>query len=213
MLRRLCRALCTFRREFLAIPPDRPYVNAGRHADQSPPMARRRLPQRLGRFIEAHGNSLWYWDQDAINANLYAPILPLPTGGCAGAGLKSKWRDIALRRAASAKPARRPRSFTTAQRKSLALPRHREEETALFRLSAKTDWRSANPLGLAWYHMPEFLPRSLAIALGRGLHADCARPTKTSPNATQGFGGVKRLGRFWARARRATCAACETDGH
>lgn len=184
----------TFRREFLGIPPDRPYVNAGVMLINLRRWRAEGLPQRLGRFIETHGNSLWYWDQDAINANLYDAILPLPYRWNVQAQVyKSKWRryrnserDI---REACLKPAilhystaEKPWRFRAIVKKKLLY----------FDYLAKTDWRSSNPLGLPWYHMPEFYMDQLLTRLGIDYTLIVRILRRLRRMVAQGFGGAKR---------------------
>jgi lipopolysaccharide biosynthesis glycosyltransferase len=148
----------TFRREFLGIPADRPYVNAGVMLVNLRRWRAEGLAQRLGRFIEAHGNSLWYWDQDAINAILHDAILPLPYRWNVQAQVyKWKWRRYRGSESGIRDACRRPAviHYSTAE-KPWRFRAIVKRKLLYFDYLAKTDWRGANPLGLAWYHMPEF---------------------------------------------------------
>lgn len=200
-----------FRREFLGMPADRPYVNAGVMLMNLRRWRADGLAQRLARFIETHGNSLWYWDQDAINAVLHDAILPLDHRWNVQAQVyKAKWRryrssDSRIREACDRpailhySTAEKPWRFRAIVKKKLIY----------FEYLAKTDWRSANPLGLAWHQMPEFwldhrltrmgvdytlvvralrrlrraAGQGLALARGRGLFR--SRPQADRPQAQQ----------------------------
>ncbi len=147
-----------FRREALGIPPDRPYVNAGVMLINLVRWRADGLPERLARFIETHGSSLWYWDQDAINANLYDAILPLPCRWNVQAQVyKLKWRRYRNSESRIREACRRPAilHYSTAE-KPWRFRAIVKKKLLYFEYLAKTDWRSANPLRLAWYHIPEF---------------------------------------------------------
>jgi lipopolysaccharide biosynthesis glycosyltransferase len=147
-----------FRREFLGIPLDRPYVNAGVMLINLRRWRAEGLPQRLGRFIETHGSNLWYWDQDAINANLYDAILPLPHRWNVQAQVyKLRWRRYRNSESSIREACLRPAilHYSTAE-KPWRFRAIVKKKLLYFDYLARTDWRSGNPLGLPWYHMPEF---------------------------------------------------------
>jgi lipopolysaccharide biosynthesis glycosyltransferase len=156
------------RGEALGIPTDRPYVNAGVMLMNLRRWRADRLAQRLIRFIEAQGSSLRYWDQDAINAVLHDSILPLDhRWNLQAMTYKSRWRQYRASDSGLREACRRPAilHYSTAE-KPWRFRAIVKKKLFYFDYLAKTDWRSANPLGLAWYHRPEFYLDHLLSRLG-----------------------------------------------
>jgi lipopolysaccharide biosynthesis glycosyltransferase len=186
----------TFRREFLGIPPDRPYVNAGVMLINLDRWRADGLPERLGRFIETHGSSLWYWDQDAINANLYDAILPLPYRWNVQAQVyKLRWRRYRNSESSIREACRRPAilHYSTAE-KPWRFRAIVKKKLLYFDYLAKTDWRSANPLGLAWYHMHEFCLDHFLSRFGVDYTLILRVLRRSRRIAGQGLAVIKR---FW----------------
>lgn len=145
-------------RDFLGMPADRPYVNAGVMLLNLARWREAQLPQQLVRFIETHGRRLWYWDQDAINAVLHASILPLDYRWNVQAQMfkidARKYPDVAADiRAACRRPA--IIHYSTAE-KPWRFRAIVKRKLPYFHYLAKTGWRGTKPLGLRWYHLPEF---------------------------------------------------------
>lgn len=145
-------------REFLGIPADRPYVNAGVMLLNLGRWREKRLPQHLIEFIETHGSRLWYWDQDAINAVLHASILPLDYRWNVQAQMfkidSRKYPDAAD---AIREACRQPAiiHYSTAE-KPWVFRAIVKRKLPYFHYLAKTGWRGVKPVGLRWYHLPEF---------------------------------------------------------
>jgi len=183
-----------FRREFLGIPNEQPYVNAGVMLVNLRRWRAEGLAQRLSRLIEAHGNSLWYWDQDAINATLHDAILPLDYRWNVQAQVyKPKWQRYRGTERSVRDACRRPAilHYSTAE-KPWRFRAIVKKKLIYFDYLAKTDWRSANPLGLAWYHMPEFYLDHLLARVGIDYTLIVRVLRRIRRAAAQGFAYARR---------------------
>jgi len=152
-------------RDFLGIPPGRPYVNAGVMLLDLDRWREERLSEKLVQFIERHGNRLWYWDQDAINAVLHSDILPLDYRWNVQAQMfkldARKYPEVA---GAIRQACRRPAiiHYSTAEKpwRFRAIVKHK---LPYFHYLAQTAWRGTRPEGLRWYHLPElYMDHTLA---------------------------------------------------
>ena len=155
-------------RDFLGIPADRPYVNAGVMLMNLARWREARLSEQVIRFIEAHGTRLWYWDQDAINAVLHGSILPLDYRWNVQAQMfkidSRKYPDVVADiRAACRRPA--IIHYSTAE-KPWRFRAIVKRKLPYFEYLAKTGWRGARPEGLRWYHLPEFYMDHALARLG-----------------------------------------------
>jgi lipopolysaccharide biosynthesis glycosyltransferase len=145
-------------RTFLGIPPGRPYVNTGVMLLNLMRWRTEHLSQQLVRFIEAHGSSLWYWDQDAINAVLHDSILALDYRWNVQAQMfKSKPKRFLDLGVAICEARRQPAIIHYSSAEKPWLFRAIVKKKLLyFDYLEKTDWRGTKPFGLAWYNLPEF---------------------------------------------------------
>jgi lipopolysaccharide biosynthesis glycosyltransferase len=186
---------CAFRREFLQIPDNRPYVSAGVILMNLRRWRAEGLARRLSQFIETHGSSLWYWDQDAINAVLYDAILPLHHRWNVQAQIyKSKWRRYRRSEKDVRDACRRPAilHYSTSE-KPWRFRAIVKRKLIYFDYLAKTDWRSGNPLRLPWYHLPEFYLDHLLARAGVDYTLLVRILRRARRTALQGLAYAKRF--------------------
>lgn len=149
-------------------------------------------------FYRGQGSSLRYWDQDAINAVLHDSILPLDRRWNVQAmTYKSRWRRYRASESGVREACRRPAilHYSMAE-KPWRFRAIVKKKLLYFDYLAKTDWRSANPLDLAWYHMPEFYLDHLLARMGIDYTLVVRVLRRPRRMAVQGFGALSGPGRF-----------------
>lgn len=159
---------CGDRKALLRIPTGRPYVNAGVMVMNLTFWRDGEVGRRLIQFIEAHNQSLTFWDQDAINALMHQWILPLPyRWNCQARMFKMDPRQVIPDRQQIRREARHAVIIHYAGRQK---PWHFLSTVAKKRLYQqylqKTPWRGASAEGRTLRNFPRYCLKRATSALG-----------------------------------------------